>query len=146
MFSISSGTENFAIFRSIIYYWKICRLCRRSWLHTGILLNSPWSFPWNPTIFFNSFFFQNLVNYIIRVIRFGLPSRAVAPFILGVCRLIWLGHLVPTQLQKLSHAGAELCSSGNIYLAQENNFDIPYDQCKFLKSNSGSCIGFCCKK
>ena len=60
-----------------------------------------------------------MVNYIIRVIRFGLPSRAVAPFILGVCRLIWLGHLVPTQLQKLSHAGAELCSSGNIYLAQE---------------------------
>lgn len=59
-----------------------------------------------------------MVNYIIRVIRFGLPSRAVAPFILGVCRLVWLGHLVPTQLQKLSHAGAELCSSGNIYLAQ----------------------------
>ena len=67
--------------------------------------------------------FQNLVNYIIRVIRFGLPSRAVAPFILGVCRLIWLGHLVPTQLQKLSHAGAELCSSGNIYLAQENSLE-----------------------
>lgn len=64
-----------------------------------------------------------MVNYIIRVIRFGLPSRAVAPFILGVCRLIWLGHLVPTQLQKLSQAGAELCSSGNIYLAQENSLE-----------------------
>ena len=128
MFSISSGTENFAIFRSIIYYWKICRLCRRSWLHTGILLDSPLKFSLKSHHFFQFIFFQNLVNYIIRVIRFGLPSRAVAPFILGVCRLIWLGHLVPTQLQKLSHAGAELCSSGNIYLAQENNFEIhvPY--------------------
>ena len=67
-----------------------------------------------------------MVNYIIRVIRFGLPSRAVAPFILGVCRLIWLGHLVPTQLQKLSHAGAELCSSGNIYLAQAQSLERIY--------------------
>ena len=56
-------------------------------------------------------FTQNLVNYAIRVLRFGLPTRALVPFSCALARLVWLGHLVPQQLHKISQAGGELCSS-----------------------------------
>ena len=56
-------------------------------------------------------FTQNVVNYAIRVLRFGLPTRALIPFNCALSRLVWLGHLVPTQLHKISQAGGELCSS-----------------------------------
>ena len=66
-------------------------------------------------------FTQLVVSYLIRAIRFGLPPRAVSPFVLGVYRLVWLGHLVPAQLHKIVQAGSELVASKNIYFAQSGN-------------------------
>ena len=61
---------------------------------------------------------QKTVSFICKSSKFGLPPRAVEPILLGTARLIWMGHLLPGQVEQIAQAGAQLCQTQDLYLAQ----------------------------